>query len=171
MKHEPRFDFPRLRRGLGAGEHPFLHVLPDALVSPAFSLICSAGLSSLSLAQKTIVRIVPEDGFCWVDDTVPCIVLAQSYYETGTDLDLYLDLLHELTHVRQVLEGIDVWDERYPYHRRPTEIEGYAVAVSEGMRLGLTRRELIEHLNNPWMTAEQVSELYEQVIAFLSTVR
>lgn len=164
-------EFPHPKRGFDCGEHPFLQILPDALESPAFALICSANVSSLELVQRTVVRIVPEEGFCWVDDAVPCIVLARPYYETGSDLDLYLDLLHELTHVRQVLEGIDVWDERYPYHRRPTEIEGYAVAVSEARRLGLTRREIIEHLTNPWMTAHQVSELYEQIMQYLREKR
>jgi len=152
---------------LQVGEHPFLRVLPTALESPAFALICSPRVSSLQLVQNTLVRIVPEDGFCWVDDSVPCIVLAQPYYNSGDDLDLYLDLLHELTHVRQVLDGQDVWDEQYPYHRRPTEIEGYAVAVSEGLRLGLRRHEIREHLTNPWMSPEQVSELHEQIMLFL----
>ena len=161
-------DFPRLVPGLGIGEHLFRDLLSGALESPVFRLIETPAFSSTSLVQATKVRIVPENGFCWVDDSIPCIVLAQSYYETGSDLDLYLDLLHELTHIRQLLEGRDVWDENYQYHRRPTEIEGYAVAVAEGQRLGLEKQGILDHLSNPWMTPEQVTDLYKQVIAFLA---
>ncbi|MFZ2957737.1 MAG: hypothetical protein WA705_12690 [Candidatus Ozemobacteraceae bacterium] len=161
-------DFPRLVLGLGIGDHLFRDLLPMALESPAFRLIETPAFSRITLVQTAKVRIVPEEGFCWIDETVPCIVLTQSYYETGSDLDLYLDLLHELVHIRQLLEGRDVWDENYSYHQRPTEIEGYAIAVAEGQRLGLKAHEILEHLSNPWMTPEQVSELFNLVLDFLA---
>ncbi len=91
------------------------------------------------------------------------------HYQTGSDLDLYLDLLHEVTHIRQILEGQDVWNEAFPYHRRPTEIEGFAVAVSECRRLGLNDKEIREHLTNPWMTESEVKELLVGVNAFLAS--
>ncbi len=120
------------------------------------------------VVQGAKVCLVPEEGFCWVDETVPCIVLSLDYYQTGSDLDLYLDLLHELTHIRQLLEGGDIWDENYPYHLRPSEIEGYAVAVFECLRLGLDENAIREHVTNPWMTASQVTELMAGIKVFLS---
>lgn len=163
----PRLVFPRPQRGLGLGEHPFLRMLPDALSSPALALVGTERIPGDLVVREAVVRVVAEEGYCWVDEATPCIVLTQHHYETGSDLDLYLDLLHEATHLRHIREGRDVWDERYPYHRRPTEIEGYAVAVAEGRRLGLDENEIRAHLHNPWMTAAQVEELLAAVDAYL----
>ena len=74
------------------------------------------------LLAEAKVRIQRGPGFAYVDVEAPCIVLAEEYYKKGSDLDLYLDMLHELTHIRQHHEGKDLWDERYAYVDRPTEI-------------------------------------------------
>jgi hypothetical protein len=52
---------------------------------------------------------------------------------------------------------------------RPTEIEGYAVAIEEGRRLGLTAEDIVLHLSNPWMTAEEIDRLLGHVDTFLAT--
>jgi hypothetical protein len=166
-----RGTFPLPVRGLKPGLYPFLVFLPGALDSPAMGIIGTDCFPAASVIPEAKVRLVSDEGFCWVDETAPCIVLADGYYQTGSDLDLYLDLLHEVTHIRQILEGRDVWDEAFPYHRRPTEIEGFAVAVSECRRLGLDENSTREHLHNPWMTAAHVSELMTEITAFLSHPR
>ena len=60
-------------------------------------------------------------------------------------MDLYLDLAHELTHLRQLAEGKNLWDHSIHYVDRLTEIEGYAVAVEEGLRLGMTEAQILSH--------------------------
>jgi hypothetical protein len=67
---------------------------------------------------------------------------------------LYLDLLHELTHLRQLDEGLDLWDERFAYVHRPTEIEGHAIAIEEGRRLGMTSEDVSDHLAALWTRVE-----------------
>ena len=114
------------------------------------------------------VRIEPEDGYVWVDDEVPAIVLTERYYRTGHARDLYLDMLHELTHLRQLAEGRNIWDERLRYVDRPTEIEGYAIAIGEGRRLGMSEAEILRHLSNPWMNADDVLRLRAHVERFLA---
>lgn len=158
-------------RGLPPGDHRFLALLPGGLDSPALGLVGSARFPGRTVLEGARVRICPGPGYCWIDETVPVIVLAGEHYRTGGDLDLYLDLLHEATHLRQLLEGRDVWDERFPYHRRPTEIEGYAVAVFEGRRLGLDEAGIRAHLANPWMSPAEVDELHALVDAHLAAVR
>lgn len=150
-------------RGLKPGLHPFLALLPSALESPAMKRIANARHRADELVAKAEVQIRDERGFCWIDVSRPCIVIAKDYYETGSALDVYLDLLHEITHIRQHHEGHDLWDPRYAYHRRPTEIEGYAVAIEEGRRLGMTEEEVVTHLSNPWMSAQDVTELLEAI--------
>jgi hypothetical protein len=53
-------------------------------------------------------------------------------------------------------------------HRRPTEIEGYAVAVEEGRRLGMSEDEIVVHLSNPWMSPTDVRELLAGIDRFLA---
>lgn len=161
-------DYPLPIRNLKIGDHSFTSVLPVTPECPAMKLVETEEFSSKFLLEKTVVRIVEQEGYCWVDETVPCIILTQNYYTTGDDLDLYLDLIHELTHIRQVLEGKDVWDESLPYHRRPTEIEGYAMAVAECYRLGLDEAAILNHLSNPWMSMSEITELLMSTCSYLS---
>jgi len=167
--HEIQRDkYPAPIRGLAIGDHPLLSILPIASDSPAIKLVETDEFPGSFLLDKAVIKIVAQDGFCWVDETVPCIILTQNYYQTGGDFDLYLDLIHELTHIRQVFEGKNIWDESLPYHRRPTEIEGYAMAVAECHRLGVDEEAIIQHLSNPWMTMSQITELLMSTSAFLA---
>jgi hypothetical protein len=167
-KVQPGFSgFPPPVRGLPLGDHPFLEILPGSMTSPALNLVGTPRFPGHSVLETARVRVVPSTGYCWIDETVPIIVLTQTYYRNGNDLDLYLDLLHEVTHLRQLMEGRNIWDESIPYHQRPTEIEGFAVAVAEGRRLGLDENAILEHLSNPWMSAREVGELLYLVDAFL----
>jgi hypothetical protein len=162
--------YAQVVRGLPRGEHPYRSLLPGVADSPAACRIGTATTSLISLVAIARVRITPGEGYVWVDDKVPAIVLVENYYRRGNALDLYLDLLHELTHLRQLAEGHDLWDERFPYPQRPTEIEGYAVAIEEGLRLGMTEARVLRHLSNPWMTRADVLQLRQNVEQFLRTV-
>lgn len=151
--------FGLLDRALPSGLHPYLRVLPGALQSPGLARIEPDPNRRRKLVEEALVYIKPGGGFAYVDVETPCIVLAEEYYRTGSDMDLYMDMLHELTHIRQHHEGKDLWDERFAYVDRPTEIEGYAVAVEEGRRLGLDDEDIVQHLTNPWMDADEVRRL------------
>jgi hypothetical protein len=160
--------FARITRSLPNGEYPFVRILPWVEESPAARRIECAMIPIRSLLKTARVRIEPGDGYVWVDDEAPAIVLVEKYYRLGNERDLYLDLLHELTHLRQLASGQDLWDESYRYVDRPTEIEGYAVAVEEGLRLGMSESEIIQHLSNPWMSVKDVLILRENVERFVT---
>ncbi len=167
----PRIDLPpyaQVVRGLAAGVHPYLRILPRVLESPAIIRILQDGARAAAFVGQARVRVSSELGYAYVDVEAREIVLAKRYYATGSSLDLYLDLLHELTHLRQLAEGLDVWDESFPYPSRPTEVEAYAVAVEEGRRLGMDEAALIEHVTNPCLSESEVKELYANVLRFLN---
>ena len=166
MIHLP--EYASVVRTLLSGEHPFVALLPLVEQSPAVRRIESSTVSLGSLLQTARVRIEPGKGYVWIDDELPAIVLVERYYRQGSPLDLYLDLIHELTHLRQLAERRDVWDERFPYVDRPTEIEGYAVAIEEGIRLGMTEDEILRHLSNPWMGSSEVRRLRNNIERFLA---
>jgi hypothetical protein len=156
-------------RLLPPGDHPYLRVLPEVAASPALERIVPSGAARTRLLERARVRIRDDRGYAFVDVEVPCIVVAEWYFREGAHLDLYLDLLHELTHLRQLEEGFDLWDERLVYVDRPTEIEAYAVAIEEGRHLGMNDAEVMGHVSNPWMTPTEVTRLLGHVGAFLET--
>ncbi len=163
--------YARIVRQLPCGEHPLLALLPLAAESPAVHYIESAATPISRLLDTARVRIERRKGYIWVDDDSPAIILTEHYYRHGSPLDLYLDLLHELTHLRQLSEGQDIWDESLAYVDRPTEIEGYAIALQEGRRLGMTEAGILRHLSNPWMTPADVTRLRVNVERFLDKAR
>jgi len=160
--------FARVDRSLAPGDHPFLAILPDVAASPALARIAAEPAARARLLDRALVQIRGDRGYAFVDVERPCIVLSERYFREGDEVDIYLDLLHELTHLRQLEEGLDLWDERFAYVDRPTEVEGYAVAIEEGRRLAMTDQEIVDHLSNPWMTAGEVARLLHNVDVFLT---
>jgi hypothetical protein len=160
--------YASLDRSLEAGDHGYLKLLPGAAESPALARISPDAGARARLLARAKVQIRAGRGYAFVDVEAQSIVLSEWYYQQGTDLDLYLDLLHELTHVRQIEEGFDLWDDRFEYVDRPTEVEGYAIAIEEGRRLGMTEEAIVQHLSNPWMSGDDVQRLLRHVNAFLA---
>lgn len=161
-------EYAVVTRGLPCGDHPYRALLPRIEESPVRRRIETSETPFGLLLDMAVVRIKKKQrGFCYVDVSVPTITVNEHYYRNGRGLDLYLDLAHELTHLRQFREGQNIWDHGIDYVDRPTEIEGYAVAVEEGRRLGMTEAGIVEHLSNPWMSAEEVGRLLHNIDAFL----
>lgn len=160
--------YARVRRDLGPGPHRFLDLLPQAARSPGLRRVAPDPAVRAELLRSAAVQICGPKGFAFVDVEAPAIVLSESYYADGGDADLYLDLLHELTHLRQLGQGFDLWDDRFSYVDRPTEVEAYSVAIEEGRRLGMTERGVLAHLSNPWMSKAEVRRLLGHVDTFLA---
>jgi len=160
--------YTQVVRGLEAGAHRFLDLLPRVARSPAIRRIAPDTAHRARLLEGAKVQVCGPHGYAFVEVDIPAIVLSEAYYDTGAGLDLYLDLLHELTHLRQLEQGFDLWDERFSYVDRPTEVEAYAVAVEEGRRLGMSEPQVLEHLTNPWMSRAEVKRLLGHVDRFLA---
>jgi hypothetical protein len=161
-------EYAQVVRTLSCGIHPYRSLLMQLEESPAARRIGTAALSIETLINDARVRIKTGDGYLWVDIKIPAIVLIEGYYRVANPIDLYLDLAHELTHLRQFAEGKDIWDHSLDYVDRPTEIEGYAVAVEEGLRLGMTETEIMRHLSNPWMNDSEIARLRKNIDEFLT---
>jgi hypothetical protein len=161
-------EYAQVVRNLSCGMHPYRSLLMQLEDSPAVRRIETQTLSIEKIIDDARVRIKPGDGYLWVDIKLPAIVLIEGYYRLANPIDLYLDLAHELTHLRQFAEGKDIWDHSLDYVDRPTEIEGYAVAVEEGLRLGMTETEIMRHLSNPWMNDSEITRLRNNIDQFLS---
>jgi hypothetical protein len=160
-------EYALVLRTLDSGLHPYRLLLPRFEESPAARRVESPGVPLGPLLDSARVMIKPGEGYLWVDTRIPAIMLIEQYYREANAVDLYLDLAHELTHLRQFAEGRNIWDHSLHYVDRPTEIEGYAVAVEEGIRLGMDEDEVIRHLSNPWMSDAEVARLRANIHRFL----
>ncbi|MDE1861755.1 MAG: hypothetical protein KGI33_02455 [Thaumarchaeota archaeon] len=91
------------------------------------------------------------------------IVVGLDHLRNSDTTTLYLDIIHELVHVRQQRLGLDLYDESYSYVDRPTEIEAYKVAVGEAKRLGLLYDQIMDYLRVEWISPEEHHRLASHV--------
>lgn len=110
-----------------------------------------------------MVDILPRSGYLRVDDQTGRIVVSSEYLRTGDERYLYLDVVHELVHIKQFMDGRELFDRRYSYVDRQTEIEAYAAAVKEARRIGMKEEEMVEYLRVEWVTEEEFQRLLRAV--------
>jgi len=102
-------------------------------------------------------------GYMGVSDEDGHLVVSTHYLRTGKRRDIYLDVVHELVHVRQFREGKELFPKGFEYPDAPTEIEAYRTCVAEGRRLGMDDAELFEYLKVEWMDEKDVRKLARNV--------
>ena len=102
-------------------------------------------------------------GYMYVDSSDGHLVISKGYLNNGDKIDIYLDLIHELFHVKQFMEGKELFDPHYDYVDRPTEIEAYRYCIQEARRLGLTEERIRCYLWTEWMSEEDFKRLAKSV--------
>ena len=102
-------------------------------------------------------------GFMYVDGSDGHLVISKGYLNNGDKTDIYLDLIHELCHVKQYMEGKELFDPRYDYVERPTEIEAYRYCVQEARRIGLSEERIGCYLKTEWMSEDDLKKLEKSV--------
>jgi hypothetical protein len=98
-------------------------------------------------------------GYMGVDDTNGHLMVNARYLNSGNKVDIYLDVIHELYHVKQFMEGKELFDNQYDYVERPTEVEAYRYTVQEARRLGLSDKRICEYLKTEWMSDSDLKRL------------
>lgn len=91
------------------------------------------------------------------------VVVSPKHLKDSDHVTLYLDIVHELVHVKQQRQGLDLYDKSYSYVDRPTEIEAYVVAVEEAKRLGMDHDKILDYLHVEWISHEEHKRLAENV--------
>ena len=111
------------------------------------------------ILEETMVTLTHEDGYMYVNDEDGSVVVGLNYLKTGDTNELYLDVIHELVHVKQYLQGKNLFDNAYSYVDRPTEIEAYRCCVEEGRRIGMPEDEIAEYLYVEWVSRRDHAKL------------
>lgn len=121
------------------------------------------GEKTTDVLGDLIVELSWLNGYMYVDGSDGHLVVSKGYLSTGNRVDIYLDLIHELYHVKQFMDGKELFDPRYAYVDRPTEIEAYRYCVAEAKRLGLSDERIRHYLRTEWMSEEEFRRLAQSV--------
>ncbi len=112
-----------------------------------------------AVVRETRLVVTTDDLYGYVDDEDGAIYFGHAHLTGSDPTTVYLDILHELVHVKQLQEGADLYDNRYAYVDRPTEIEAYALVVEEARRLGMTEAKIAEYLYVEWASPQDHERL------------
>lgn len=87
-------------------------------------------------------------------------LLISTYHLDHSDFrTVYLDVVHELCHVKQFFDGRTLYDDRFSYVDSPVEVEAYKTTVQEAKRLGMSDAEIAEYLRVEWNSDEDQKKL------------
>src|SRR5207247_811789 len=76
-------------------------------------------------------------GYMGVSDEDGHLVVSAHYLRTGNRRDIYLDVVHELVHVRQFSEGKQLFLERFNYPAATRRMDACKLCIAVGRRLGM----------------------------------
>lgn len=111
------------------------------------------------LSNLRVEFVSSRRAYMGVSDADGHLIVGAHYLKNGDITEIYLDVIHELVHLKQFMDGKELFESRYNYVDRPTEIEAYRVAVEEARRLGLSDRQISTYLRTEWMTDEEFKRL------------
>ncbi len=170
----------RVARDLPVGRHPLLAAFPGLDRLPLAERLEPDPARRERLFEDTCVEVVDEDMWMYVAPReVPasfrrrwqpvvspnsdCIVVGQSHLAESSELMLFMDIYHELAHVRQRQGGADLWPPGVSYVKRWTEVEAYRLVVDAAREFGVPDAFLREYLKVEWITRAEHRELLSEL--------
>ena len=151
----------KIRRDVKVAMHPFKEYFKGfenvAAVREVF------GDETEKVLSRLKVEFAGIRGYMGVSEVDGHLIMGARYLCEGNLVDIYLDIIHELVHVRQFMEGKELFDSDYAYIERPTEVEAYRLAVKEAKRLGLNDDRICEYLKTEWMSDDDLQRLARTV--------
>ncbi|MGI0055368.1 MAG: hypothetical protein ACREB9_05355 [Thermoplasmata archaeon] len=170
----------RIERAIALGHHAILDVFPGLDRLPIAKRVESDARQRKALFRETAVQVIAGDvwmyvapkalppGFRrrWKPVVAPdedCIVVGRKHLSTSPALTVYMDIYHELCHVRQRREGANLWEPGVGYVERWTEIEAYRVVVEDARRLGASESFLREYLEVEWINRREHADLLRKL--------
>jgi hypothetical protein len=141
-----------ITRNIPNGRFPFKDVFEG--FEKVAAVRSTFGRSAKRVLTDLEVEIEDGRGYMRINDKRGSIIVNAKYLREGEEVYLYLDVVHELVHIKQHMQGKELWDKRYAYVDRPTELEAYQVALGEARRLGLKEEKIIDYLKVEWVTDE-----------------
>ncbi|HZY93012.1 MAG TPA: hypothetical protein VFG07_09630 [Thermoplasmata archaeon] len=125
------------------------------------------GRKAAEILRKLKVEFFsPPFGYMGTSDEDGHLIVSSHHLRTSDLRTVYLDVVHELCHVKQFRAGRPLFDRKKKYVDTPTEIEAYAFTVKEGRRIGMTDAQLFEYLKVEWVDASDHKRLARRLGVF-----
>ncbi len=145
----------QIERQTEQGIYRLADIFPDI---KQFAVLREIFTSSEELAwvlNHTKVIVSDRPSYMKVDNDDGSIQISIRHLKDSDAIVLYLDIIHELVHVKQHRQGLDLYDRTRSYVDRQTEIDAYVITVKEARKLGLSDQEISNYLQVEWITPEE----------------
>ncbi len=152
-----------VERGKPQGRYKLPEIFKGLTDSPALVDLFKDETERTRILNETTVEITASEDYMHVSDEDGRLIVGSRHLKKAREQTLYLDIIHELAHVKQFEKGEDLYDPRYGYIDRPTELEAYKLSVKEARRLGWSEREIADYLLVDWITKEQRDRLAQKL--------
>ncbi len=98
-------------------------------------------------------------GYMSVSDEDGHLLISTNHLKNAELKVIYLDIIHELFHVKQFMEGKNLFQNDFEYVDSPIEVPAYKFTIKEARRIGMKTNAIIEYLKVEWVTEEQHARL------------
>lgn len=152
-----------LNRNLACGAYPLRKVFDGLEGSSVLVKLLGDRRYLERFLDEVKVQITDSSGYMHVDNDDGTVSVSKQYLASQDARILYLDIIHELIHVKQHRDGMDLFDPRFQYVDRPSEIEAYRLTIQEARAIGLTESEIGEYLYVPWISKKDHERLVKRL--------
>lgn len=149
----------RINREVSPGTYKIEDVFPGLAEAEVLQRVFGSRMNLDDVFSNTNLVVDTNKHYMHVRNEDATIVVSLEHLKNSDPMTLYLDIVHELVHVKQQKQGLDLYDSSYHYVDRPTEIEAYVVAVEEARRLGMTHEKILDYLQVEWITPDEHKRL------------
>jgi hypothetical protein len=148
----------RIARKVPTKLYPFTRFFRGFERNPAVRSLFGARAGRV-LARQKVEFFSSRFGYMGTSDLDGHLLISTHHLRESDLTTIYLDLVHELCHVRQFQRGRPLFYPKLSYVDAPSEIEAYRFTVTEGRRLGLSDAELLEYLTIEWISPAELRRL------------
>ena len=142
--------------------YPFARFFRGFEAVPAVQELFGARASQV-LRRLKVEFFSARFGYMSTSDVDGHLIISSQYLRNGEFRTIYLDIVHELCHVRQFHRKQPLFYPKLSYVDAPSEIEAYTFTVKEGKRIGMTDAELIDYLTIEWIGAADLRRLVRRM--------
>ena len=153
----------RVRRSAGVGEYKLSDVFTGFGSSSALLKVFGSKAQMSKTMKHLKLRIERGDSGLWLDRDTGTICIGSKHLAIAQSDFLYLDVIHVLVHVKQFLEGKELYDQAFEYVDRPTELEAYRTTVAEARRVGMEEMEILKYLRMDAVDDSELGKLIERI--------
>ena len=152
-----------VKRSVGMGEYKLTDVFTGLESSPTLKRVFGTKVQMSKIMSHLKLKVEHNDSGLWLDRDTGTICIGSKHLSSAKNDFLYLDVIHVLVHVRQFLEGKELYDQAFEYVERPTELEAYRTTVAEARRVGMGEDEILRYLRMDAADDSELGKLMEKI--------